>query len=149
VAKTCHYWVEHTPVEQQWERTAYNTITEGTMPYLIKKLAALGYTHGSLKYLDPAQPGFQSFKGETHLMFCQHESGQDGVREKWEIAFSGGSSEPLELKAVDANKMRQLDVLFGAASKSSRPAAAARRTRPRFVPAQQRNVAVDDGDVPF
>lgn len=110
------------PVSAQYERTAYMAITDKTMEYFIKKIHALGFSHGSLRFLDPATPGYQNFAGTMADFNCsieQHFQTGDDI-EKWDLAF-GNESAPLELKPVDQNKLRQLDVLFGAAAKGAKP----------------------------
>jgi hypothetical protein len=137
------------PLEKQYERTAYLYITDKTIEYFRKKLQALGYTHGSLRYLDPGTPGYQNFGGQMADFFCNIEQNQNGEdRERWDLAF-GNESEPLELKPVDANKLRQLDVLFGAAAKSTKPAARpATATAPRPQPASRPQAATATATMP-
>jgi hypothetical protein len=132
------------PVHSQYERTSFNSITDKTMEYFVKKLAAIGFERESLKYLDPAYTGYQSFVGNIVVMFCIHDkdSQTNESREKWDIAYIN-SSEPLELKPVDSGKLRQLDVLFGAASKTKKPA-----PKPQPIAVMAGDQPSDD-DVPF
>lgn len=129
-------------VPAQYERTIYRTITEKSMPYILEDLQTLGYEHESFRMLDPAQPGFQDFRGQIITVFCQHELAQDGNgdREKWGIA----NANAFEVKPIESAKLRQLDSMFGKHLKGLGKGATAPRSSPVAA-----GVAVDNDDVPF
>jgi hypothetical protein len=129
----------------QYERTTFLAVTENTLPYLVPKLEAIGYTRDGLKYLNLDDPQCHDLRGTGVEMFCKHENDQDGkLRERWDIASS--QSKPLELNAPDAKALRAMDQLYGRAKKNaglvSKPASA----RPAPAAASQ-EVTLDD--IPF
>jgi hypothetical protein len=134
-------------VTQQYERTAYLSVTDRTMQYLVPKLHALGYTRDSLKFLNLTEPQCHDLRGQQADFYCKHEVGQQGgMREKWDVA-SQSESAPLELKPPDAKELRQLDMLFGKHLKEtgSKPAA-----KPQPVAVQPSgDWTPTDDEVPF
>lgn len=157
------------PVKTQYERTSFQAITDRTMPYVAKKLAALGFNENSLRYLDPAVDGYQDFVGQMVLMECKYEpdlkTNED--REKWDICF-GGAGDPLDLKPVDPYKLKNLDILFGESAKvqkapagSKAPVAPRPASAPRSYAAPRQQAAPEppshpsegyipnDTDLPF
>lgn len=128
-------------VPGQYERTAYCTITEKTMPYIVEDLKTLGFEHDSFKFLDPSQPGYQDFTGAIFVAFCTHENAQSGgQREKWGIA----TQREFEIKPIDNSKLRQLDTLFGKSLKEFK------KGGPKPIAQKAATAAgVTDDDVPF
>jgi hypothetical protein len=137
------------PAEEQYERTYYRVINEKTIDYAIEDLKALGFDRESFKFLDPNTPGFQNFAGQVFNMFCKHTTYQGEPREEWGVARKGGA---LEVKPVEAAKVRQLDSLFAAQLKGlkKQPAQTKAVSKPNGTPPPPatRQVVTDD-DVPF
>lgn len=135
------------PVRQQYERTAYLTVTENTIPYLLPKLQALGYNRTGIRNIDLSDPDPQDLRGTQGVFFCKHEEDQSGSpREKWDV--SSGESKPLDLVKPNAKAIRDLDALFGAAAKSQGGASAAPKKQPSRPVAVTAN-GIDDSDIPF
>lgn len=134
------------PAPAQYERTHYRTITEKTIEYFAEDLKALGFTGASFKDLDPATPNFYDFKGQDVDMFCVHEKNQDGdgLREKWGVARQGGA---LEVKPLEAKKVRDLDNLYGKHLKGLKAAAPKVAASP--VAVMDNGQGITDDDVPF
>lgn len=129
------------PVDQQYDRTIFRTITDKTIPYLTEDLKALGFTGSSFRYLDPNVEGAQIFTGTILDCYCKHENDQRGdLRERWSIARQGGGK--LDVEALDAAEVRKLDALFGKQLKQQ--PATAPKPAPTAAP-----LDVSDDDVPF
>lgn len=139
---------EYAPVSQQYDRTIYMVITEGTMPYVAEKLKRLGYAGKGFGPLDPDNASHQSFVGQVIDVWCKHEADQDGnAREKWDIA-RGPSS--LTVNPLPSKKVRELDALFGKSLLSpdgdSTPKAKSTQRQPDPVLA---GTEITDDDIPF
>lgn len=138
------------PAAAQYERTHYRTITEKTIPYFIEDLKALGFQGDSFKDLDPKTEGFHDFRGLDIDMWCSHENTQDGSgqREKWGVARQGGS---LEVKPLEAKKIRDLDNLFGKQLKGMRAPVQPIRSAPaNFTQMDDRDIPPGiDEEIPF
>lgn len=100
------------PVQQQYERSVFLTITENTIKYLVPKLKAIGYTRDSFAYIDTSRSNHHSLISERAIFVCKHETNNDGLtREKWDVGIS--ESGPIEVKPLEPSKLRKLDSLFG------------------------------------
>lgn len=130
------------PHNQQYERTIYWTITEKTMSFIVEKLQALEFSGSKFSQLDPNNPYHVSLVGQQVELWCKHEQGQNGVREKWD--FSNGGPKPME--ALTTAEARQLDALFGKSFSKGTTGKPATEKRPSQVddPAQ-----ITDDDIPF
>ena len=136
---------KYIPAAAQYERTHYRTITEKTIPYLMDDLKTLGFQGTSFRDLDPQTEGFHDFRGGDIDMWCGHEQGQDGIREKWGVARVSG---PLEVKPLEAKKLRDLDNLFGKHLKGLKSQAPNTTQQPK--PQEQPvGMGITDDDVPF
>ena len=114
------------PVETSYERTIFRALTANTVQFFKEDLEAIGYTQRnpfSFSHLDPDTPGFDSLVGREVALWCKHETGTDGDRERWQISRPASK---FEGTPVAPNKMRQLDSLLGRAMKGSATAPAAR-----------------------
>jgi hypothetical protein len=137
---------EMTPVDNGWERSIFMPITEKSMPYVAKKLTALGFSGGSLRKLDPATDGFEDFRGTAIDCICRHEADRETgePRERWDIAWEREGSD-IGGDPLEAGDYRALDALFGAAVKANgggpKPAA---KPKPTAAP-----TPVTDDDLPF
>lgn len=123
----------------QYERPFYRSITEKTIDYFMDDLKALGFHGSSFKDLDPNTPGFHDFKGKEIDMYCNEEIYNGEPRERWAIA----TAFELNVKPIEAGKLRQLDNLFGKQLKTISKPQSSPRPMPVVTPAD-----VDD-DVPF
>lgn len=130
------------PDPDQYERTSYRVVTEATIPYFMEDLKALGYTHGSFKFLDPNTQGYQDFTGKVINMICNHEDNQEKTakREKWGLMRAAGV---FDVKPLESKKMRDLDNLFGKHLKDLKQDA------PKLPPPPANGFAITDDDVPF
>lgn len=130
---------------QQYERTAYRTITEKTIKYFLQDLEVLGFDKDSFKFLDPGTNGFVDFAGKEVQFYCSHEPRQDGagLKEQWSVARQGGSS-TFEVKPIEPKHLRDLDNLFGKQLRGLK------KTVPMTSAKQPVSAASGvDGDVPF
>lgn len=85
------------------ERTVYLSMTEKSMPYVVKKLKAAGYEGSTTRELIA-----HDFTGRPVELNCTHEAGQSGGdREKWDLAWG-----ETEVKPLDDKDMSTLDALF-------------------------------------
>jgi hypothetical protein len=138
------------PDPQQYERTLYRALTEGTMQYVIEDLKTLGFTGESFRLLDPSTPNFYDMTGMDVDFYCNHETGQDGgMREKWGLARAPSE---FKVETLEPAKMRELDNLFGKQLKEAfKPAAqpkAKAQTKPQPA-AEMAAVGATDDDIPF
>lgn len=122
---------------EQYERSVYRVITDKTIPFVLEDLATLGFSGDSFRLLDPSDPDCHDFTDQQLAFYCQHESYEGVLREKWGIARSGGEVEPLAPKEV-----RQLDAMFG---DSLRQAAKQTKVKPVEKPVEA-TVAKDVND---
>jgi hypothetical protein len=135
-------------VNRSYERTMYRAITEKTIPYLIEDLKALGFRGSSFRDLDPSSPSFFDLSGQEVEMYCAHEDGTNGEREKWSVAFAKREAQPV--KAVDSKKLRDLDNLFGKHLKELAPKSGGGDANKRLKPVPvAASTQVADEDVPF
>lgn len=134
-------------IDNGFERTVYMAITEKSMPYVAKKLAALGFSGGSLRKLDPATEGFEDLRGTPVDCICKHEPDRETgePRERWDIAWQNESS-GIEGDPLAAGDYRALDALFGAATKANGGAKAAAKPKPA---PNAHGVVIDDDSLPF
>lgn len=138
-------------IEKGFERTIFLAITEKSMPYLAKKLAALGFSGGSLRKLDPSTEGFEDFRGTAVDCICRHENDRDTgePRERWDIAWEREASD-ISGDPLAAGDYRALDALFGAAVKANggapKPAA---KPKPAPASAPVGPADITDDDLPF
>ena len=132
------------PANNQYERSVYMVLTEATMPYVIEKLATLGFKGKSFGQLDPEHPQAQRLIGNQVDLYCKHEYGQDNqLREKWDISRGGG----LQIKPLESRKVRELDSLFGKSLASiGSPSVIA--TQQRQKPLED-GTFIDDSEIPF
>lgn len=98
------------PVEQ-YDRTIFWSITEGTVEFVCEKLKRLGFTGDKFSQLDPNDPACQSFVGQEVELFCKLETYEGKEREKWDLS-RGAPSGP-NVTPLDATAARKLDTLFG------------------------------------
>lgn len=132
------------PAQAQYERTHFRAITEKTIPFFMEDLKVLGFKGASFKELDPNNQPFHDFRGADIDMWCAHENDQQGnLREKWGVARQGGS---LEVKPLEAKKVRDLDNLFGKHLMALRSTEPVRQTPVNPVPP---SMGITDDDVPF
>lgn len=130
-----------------FERMIFMALTEKSMPYVAKKLSALGFSGGSLRKLDPANDGFENFRGVAVDCICRHEPDRESgePRERWDIAWERESGE-ISGDPLAAGDYRALDALFGAATKAnvgSKPAA-----KTKAVP-NAHGAIIEDDSIPF
>jgi hypothetical protein len=154
------------PLDAQYEREIYRSITENTMPYFLQDLKTLGYTRDSFRYLDPNVPNYHNFAGQEMIARCTHEEGSGGMRERWNVALmGGGGTGKLEVeRPLDSAAIRKLDNLFGKQLRSElgggkSQAVAAPKAQPRratpisepppHAPTTEIAGGVDLDDVPF
>lgn len=130
---------------QQFERTAYMVINANTIEFVMGQLEALGFDRESFRYLDPKTPGFQDFTGVVFDGWCKHDEYNGETKEKWNVSTKNGA---LEVKPVDAAKVRQLDALFAAQLKKGAKKNGTATPKPAAAPVPAPAVAADD-DVPF
>lgn len=147
---------ETEPCRQQYERTIYRTITDGTMTFFMKELDTLGFQGGSLRLLDPNNDGFTDFKGVQIDCLCKHEPNykdKSVIQEKWSICWPEGemASKPIEGEELKASDYRALDALFGKAAKTTPKPAATKPAAPKPPPAPQpAEIGIgDDDELPF
>jgi hypothetical protein len=138
-----------------YQRTVYRVITDKTIDFVVDDLKALGYPHGSFRYLDPQVDGFFDLSGSELEFMCEIENYQGEDKERWSIARQATE---LQVDPLESSKLRQLDALFGKQMKvldkngSSKPAeepagaTASSEQPPDFSEANQ---AITDDDVPF
>jgi hypothetical protein len=142
------------PVPQQYERTSYRAITEKTMPYVQRDLDVLGFTGDSLRQLDPSNPNYQNFVGQTVEFNCNHEKDQNGdLRERWGVAWNAPSKE-IEGDPLESSQYRQLDALFNRnrskSTSSAQPKQQANQPAQQPVPRQSsEDLGITDEDIPF
>lgn len=98
------------PVSEQYERSIFKVITDKTIDYVMEDLQKLGFDRETFKELDPNTPGFQSFVGNELAFYCDHDTYEGTVREKWGLARDGSG---LQIKPLEPKQMRELDSLFG------------------------------------
>ncbi len=136
-------------INNGFERSVFMPITEKSMPYVAKKLAALGFSGGSLRRLDPANEGFEDLRGAAVDCICKHEPDRETgePRERWDIAWERESSD-ISGDPLAAGDYRALDALFGAAVKASGGAKPAAKPKPAPAP-NAHGVEIDDSDLPF
>lgn len=128
----------------QYERTVFLAVTEKTMQYVVPKLQALGYTRDALRFLNLEDPNHHDLRGTEAVMFCKHETGQDGVlREKWDVA---SGSKALELTPPDPKALRTMDQLFAKARKDAGMVSAPKNVVPAMAGPP---LEITDEDVPF
>ncbi len=138
-------------LEKNYDRTVYMALTEKSMPYVAKKLAALGFAGGSLRMLDPNTPGYEDMTGRGVDCICRHGQGKDNQpREEWDIAWESEARE-ISGDALAPSDYRALDALFGKANGGAPKPAAKPAPAPTPVAAP---IATDEGekfgaDVPF
>jgi hypothetical protein len=102
------------PHDRQYERSIYLPLTEKTMSWVVPILKRLGFTGTSVAQLDLTHPDAHSFVGNQVELWCGHQDDPNGgVKERWNI--SSPTVGQLELKALGAKQVRQLDALFGKA----------------------------------
>lgn len=97
---------------QQYDRTVYWSITEGTIDFVLEKLDLLGFAGDSFRQLDPNAANHHSFVGQQVDLFCKIEQYEGKDREKWDLSrqLSGG---PPNVQALDDADARKLDAMFG------------------------------------
>lgn len=137
------------PVDQQYERTAYLFLSEAAAPRTIEVLKELGYDRDSFRYLDKGVTGAQDLGGVQFVGFCVHDAYNGNEKEKWGIATEGGG---LEVKPMEAKKIRDLDALFGKHLKGGvSKSAPDKRTQSAVAVADEGppNTPFGDQDVPF
>jgi hypothetical protein len=133
----------YTPHRQQYDRSIYWALTEGTATFVAEKLQRIGFTGKSMGQLDPSHPQHQSFVGQQVDLWCSHEdNNKDGVREKWDLSRELAA---IEYKPLDSKQVRQLDSLFGRAL-SQKPAA---KPVPAVVGDSDGDPGITDDDIPF
>jgi len=111
-----------------FERTAFMTITEGTVDFVTEHIQRLSDAAGietglsSWAQLDPDSPRFtHSFVDAELGFYCKHDSYNGKATEKWSVAKAGGGKRP-EVAAIDDKATRKLDALFGKQLKGVKPA---------------------------
>lgn len=132
---------------EDYERTITLYITDSAVPYTVEKLRSLGYDRQSWKDIDPATSNYFNFVGIEASLYCKHEAGEKGTFEKWDISTprAGKALEP-----IAANKVRQLDMMFGNALKSGATAPKAKAPMPVAVAAGGGDpMEISDDDLPF
>lgn len=92
-----------------WERTVFRAITENTIDFVARDLAALGYTRDTFDQLDPEHADAHSFADMEIRVVCKHESYQGKEKERWDFAFGDGFTP----KAMESGGMKKLNALFG------------------------------------
>lgn len=111
--------VSYAPHKQQYERSIYMAITEGTAGFVIDTLECMGYNEGTFGPLDPASSAHHSFVGQQINLWCKHEQNQKGQwQEKWSVSRPRPQQ---EFTPIDKKDIRQLDSLFGKALKQRGP----------------------------
>lgn len=90
-------------------RTVFWYLTQGTMPYVLADLEAMGYDKDSLAYLDPTNPNHHNFVEMERELYCQHEQYQGKPKEKWGL---GKSRTGIEAKPLEDKELRKLDAMF-------------------------------------
>lgn len=129
------------PVQvDQYERTIYMHLTEGTREFTLERLKVLGFAKSSLKFLSPEVPGHVNFVGQSVRLWCKHETYQGKTREKWNISTPREDKPIVPIKSTELSK---LDALFGKGLReiSAQQPAPARETVPASAPVSN--------DVPF
>ncbi len=136
---------EH-PVPQEYERTIYRPITDGTLGRLLQDLSDLGWHGTQLAQLDPSTEGYHSFVGQEIKVACKHDDYRQtgNPQETWEIA-----GERRAIAPSSPDSLRRLDDAFGRAIKDFRkgnpaPAVTPAPTAPTPTPeAAERDIGVD------
>lgn len=124
--------------QNQYERTIFMTITDGTIDYVANALETLGYNRQGFGPLDPSHPHHQSFVGQSVNLYCKHESDQSGnLRERWQVSKKP-ASKALDATPLDQKELHALDAKFGKA------------IRPASEPVSRAsNSEITDEDIPF
>jgi hypothetical protein len=122
-----------TLVVEQYDRTIFWSITEGTIEFVCEKLERLGFKGDSFRLLDPNVPNHHSFVGQVVDLFCKLETYDGKEREKWDLS-RGVLSGPPNVEPLGDAAARQLDALFGRKLKERTRGAA---VKPQGVPAAQ------------
>jgi hypothetical protein len=136
---------EEVPVNS-YERTSYLYLSEKAIESSIKRLKVMGFAGTSFRQLDPNAQGFHDFSGTIIEMVCKHETYDGKDTEKWGVRIS--ESKPLEIKAMDQKKLRDLDNLFGKQLKEGSAIQPPRRTQNQSSPPPFAE-GVSDDDMPF
>lgn len=118
---------------EQYDRTIFWSITEGTIDFVVEKLERLGFRGESFKQLDPGTANHHSFVGQEVDLFCKLEQYEGKEREKWDLSRGTGGGPP-NVAPLDDAQARQLDALFGRKLKERFRGSAA---KPAGVPAAQ------------
>lgn len=100
-----------------FERTVFRYLTEGTIDYVAKDLAALEYPYDTFDQLAAEHPKHHSFIDREIRVMCKHEPYQNEMKEKWEFAFSGSG---LAHEKLDPTGTKHLNAMFGKQLKSAR-----------------------------
>ena len=90
------------------ERSVYRVITDKTIAFVLEDLARLGFEGDDFAQLDLNTPGCQDFTRLEFPFFCQHDTYEGKVREKWGLARGGQNVKPLE-----SSDLRSLNAMFG------------------------------------
>lgn len=125
------------------ERTVFIYLTEGTIDFAVRDLAAIGFRGASFAELDPSSPNHHSFVNQKIPVYCKHENYEGKTKEKWQISSGGGS---INHKALDKTGVRRLDALFG---KTLKAAAKPGNGKATSGAARKPAAAVNDDDIPF
>lgn len=91
------------------ERNVYRVITDKTIPFVLEDLARLGFVGDDFAQLDLSMPSCQDFTGTEMAFFCQHDTYDGKVREKWGLARGGGAN----VKPLESGELRSLNAMFG------------------------------------
>jgi len=141
------------------ERSVYRVITDKTIAFVLEDLARLGFEGDDFAQLDLQTPGCQDFTGLELAFFCQQDTYDGKVREKWGLARGGGAN----IKPLESSDLRSLNAMFGKElkaqsrelKKTKKEYATAPPTdpEPTTPPLNAETVATEaefvDGDIPF
>jgi hypothetical protein len=129
------------PEVEQFERTMYLPITDGTISFFFEKLQRLGFYGQSFKQLDPEEEGHHSFIDQEVEVYCKHDSYNGVVSEKWDVSKGAGEFTPINpksLRDLDNKYGKQLKSMFG---KSPQPLDAANRQVEKEFEAEEERLA--------
>jgi hypothetical protein len=91
-------------------RSAFMTITDNTVDFVLETLRHLGFQGTSFAQLDPSTEAFHDFKGIECDAYCKHEEYDGKTKEKWNISRGKGS---VNVKPLEKKSIRALDAKFG------------------------------------
>ena len=100
-------------------RSAFMTITDNTIDFILETLRHLGFQGNSFAQLDPDTTGFHDFRGVECDAYCKHDEYEGKTKEKWNISRGKVT---LNVKPLEKKDLRALDAKFGKKLKAT-PAA--------------------------